>query len=109
MSVKAAGVRMATARTFDTPKARYVELVPEPRPGQAINPLKAAILAAFARGERVTTNSIRQATGRSRSEVHRHLHELRAEGWITWDDGTRGAVLPTFECAWPDYMLAVTW
>lgn len=76
-----------------------------PRPAQAINDLRAAILAAFMRGERVTTNSIRQSTGRSRSEVHRHLHELRADGWVTWDDGTRGSILPTFECRWPAYML----
>lgn len=75
------------------------------RADQQVGEGRAMVLAAFMHGGRITTNTLVAATGLSRSVIHHHVHALRDEGWITWEDGKSATMRATFECAWPAYML----
>lgn len=72
---------------------------------QQVGEGRAKVLAALMHGGRLTISHLSDATGLNRSTVHTHLERLRDEGWCTWEDDQSATLRPTFECAWPAYML----
>lgn len=61
-----------------------------------LSPGRAAVLWAVIHGAR-NVSEVAAASGRSRSNVHRHLECLRADGLVGWDTRHAGTLRPTVE------------
>jgi hypothetical protein len=68
-----------------------------------VSTTRALVLLALVRLQYPTVRSVAEAATCSVTVAYRQLLQLRDEGMVSWDGP--GTLRPTFDCAWPDYMV----